>query len=70
MELELERADSAILVRGHEHERRRVGELVEHARELEPVDLGHPHVEEDRVETVVGKRAQCLAAAVGDRHLG
>ena len=46
---QLEGGHSGGVERADEYERGRAREGLEHAGELEPVELGHPHVEEDRV---------------------
>ena len=47
--VELECLDRGGVIGAHEHDLRRGGEPPEHAAELESVEIGHPHVEEDRV---------------------
>ena len=47
---ELERVDRGVVERADEDDRGRALEAAQHARELEPVEPGHAHVEEQRVE--------------------
>ena len=70
VQVELERADGAVLERRHEHDRGRLGEAADDTRELEAVELGHAHVEKQGVVGTLGELAQRLAAAAGELDLG
>ena len=67
---QLEGLDRRRLVRRDEDQRGRAGEAPQHARELDPVQPGHAHVEEDRVVVLpTRERVQRLLARLGRRHL-
>ena len=58
---ELERVDGRVVERGDEHDGRRPLEAPQHARELEPAEARHPHVEEHGVDRrAVAERDQRL----------
>ena len=56
-------------VAGGQHQHRRaVARRAQPAAHLEPVRLGHQHVEDDRVRRLVGERVERLAAVRGELH--
>ncbi len=55
---EVERRDGPVLVRGHEHHRRRVRELSEDPRQLQTVEPGHVDVGRNRIDAAVPQNAQ------------
>ena len=58
---ELERVHRRVVERRHEHDGRRPLEPAQHARELDPVEARHPHVEEHGVDRLaVAERQQRL----------
>jgi hypothetical protein len=51
---QLERRDRGVVERRDKDDRGRALEAAQHARQLEAVEPGHPHVEEHRVDPVAG----------------
>ena len=54
------------VARGQHQHRRAVAGGAQPAADLEPVGLGHQHVEHDRVRRLVGERVERLAAVGGE----
>ena len=63
--LDLERLDGRVGVPGEEHDLRRIVEAAQQPRELDALDLRHPHVEQQHVEAALAQAQQRLAAAAG-----
>ncbi|SLH98808.1 Uncharacterised protein [Mycobacteroides abscessus subsp. abscessus] len=66
---QVEGAHRAVVVRGHEHHRGRVGELREDARQLHAVQPRHVDVEEDRVDGVGAQQPQRAGGVGGGMDL-
>jgi hypothetical protein len=64
-----ERLHGGVLVRADEHDRRTLGEAVEHGGQLEAVETGHAHVEEQGVERPLRQQPKRLTAAGRAHHV-
>ena len=63
--LDLEGLDGGVGVAGEEHDLGRVVEAAQQARQLDALDLGHPHVEQEHVEAPLAEAHERLAPAAG-----
>ncbi len=66
--VQFEGLDCGAVVGADEHQLRRRGEAPHHARELEPVEVGHPDVEEDRVIALARELGERVAAVERALH--
>ena len=69
-ELEPDHAIGLVAARGQHDHRDAVAGVAQRAQHREPVEPGHHHVEQDRVEPAAGERGEpgLAAAGVDERH--
>ncbi len=64
----VERLDREIIMRGHEHHCRAVSLPGQRPRHAQPIDLGHRHVQQDKIGRKCLDQAQCRRAVAGRSH--